>query len=174
MSPRRAPITRELATVAQRHQASVTDFDRELARLLGVNDTDLRCLEILLQELPEAAPSLLATKLGLTTGSVTLMLDRLEALGYLTRSPHPTDRRKTVVRATPEIAARAHELIDPLVDEGHRDLLTHYTIAQLELITDFLRRDIDLHRRHTQRLRDLPARATAAQPVTRRGRQATT
>jgi hypothetical protein len=32
----------------QSYQSAVDDFDRELARLMGVNETDLRCLEILL------------------------------------------------------------------------------------------------------------------------------
>jgi DNA-binding MarR family transcriptional regulator len=156
MSARREPITWEVGATVQRHQAAVADFDREVARLLHVNGTDLRCLEILLGELPEAAPGVLATRLGLTTGSVTTMLDRLAAQGYVTRSPHPTDRRKTVVRATPEIAERARGLIEPLVDDGNRTLLPRYTIAQLEVVIDFLRRDIDLQDRHTQRLRDLP------------------
>lgn len=39
----------------QSHQSAVDDFDRELARLLGVNETDLRCLEILL-DVEETAP----------------------------------------------------------------------------------------------------------------------
>jgi DNA-binding MarR family transcriptional regulator len=39
------------------------------------------------------------------------MLDRLEKLGYLTRSPHPSDRRKLIVRATQTATQRAWELI---------------------------------------------------------------
>lgn len=154
--------------MVQRQQAAVADFDRELARLLGVNSTDLRCLEMLLEEESEAAPSLLGERLGLTSGSVTTMLDRLEAQGYLIRSAHPTDRRKTVIRASPEVAARARELVDPVVDEGHRALLSHYTVAQLEVIVDFLRRDIDLQQRHTRRLRDLPTPARTRRAGRRR------
>lgn len=155
-APGQRPDGAAIGRTVQQHQASVDDFDREMARLLGVNETDLRCLELLLQDEPEAAPSALGARLGLTSGSVTIMLDRLEAIGYLTRSPHPTDGRKVLVRATAEAARRAYELITPLIDEGARELLARYTPEQLELITDFLRRDTDLHARHVQRLRALP------------------
>lgn len=145
-----------LGRAVQRYQASVDDFDHELARLLGLNRTNLRCLDILL-DAGEGAPSLLAAQLGMTSGSVTAMLDRLQALGYLTRSPHPTDRRKTVVRATPEAARRAFDLITPLLEDGHREVLTRYSDEQLEIIIDFLIRNSELQKRHVQRLRAMPA-----------------
>jgi DNA-binding MarR family transcriptional regulator len=156
-----APVSLALGQAAARQQAAVHDFDREVGRLLGVNETDLRCLEILLEEEPESAPTQLAERLGLTTGSVTAMLDRLAARGYITRTPHPSDRRRTLIRATPEASRRAYELLTPLVEEGTQDLLTRYSTAELEVITDFLRRDTDLHQRHTHRLRALPTPAPA-------------
>lgn len=139
----------------ERYQSAVDDFDREAARLLGINETDLRCLEILLQDVPEAAPRELADRLGLTTGSVTAMLDRLEKAGYLTRHPHPGDRRKLIVRATETARHRAAELIRPLVEEGSGRLLSRYTPEQLELITGFLTDARDLQETHVQRLRRL-------------------
>lgn len=135
------------------YQASVDDFDREAARLLGINETDLRCLEILLQETPEATPRDLAGRLGLTTGSVTAMLDRLEKAGYLTRAPHPGDRRKLIVRATATARRRAGELIEPLVAEGSELLLSRYSAEQLDLITGFLVSTRDLQEAHVRRLR---------------------
>jgi DNA-binding MarR family transcriptional regulator len=139
----------------ERYQAAVDDFDREAARLLGINETDLRCLEILLQDMPEATPRALADRLGLTTGSVTTMLDRLEKAGYLTRSPHPGDRRKLIVRATESARRRAAELVGPLVAEGNESLLSRYSAEQLDLITEFLVRARALQQSHTERLRRL-------------------
>ncbi|WP_431040769.1 MarR family winged helix-turn-helix transcriptional regulator [Streptomyces sp. P1-3] len=159
MSSEPAPVAERLGKVIAGYQASVDDFDRETARLMGVNETDLRCLEILMEEVPEAAPSLLAARLGLTTGSVTAMLDRLEKLGYLTRSPHPSDRRKTIVRATEAATRRGYELIGPLLDEGRRELLTRYSVEQIELITEFLERTTNIQKRHVARLRALPTPA---------------
>jgi len=145
-------VDRPIGDVLREYQAAVDDYDRELARALDVNETDLRCLEILLIELPEASPSQLAERLGLTTGSITSLLDRLARVGYLTREPHPTDRRKTVVRATACLRQRADALTRPLVDEG-QTMVDSYAPAQVEIITDFLARATTLQRRHIDRIR---------------------
>lgn len=146
-----------LGEVVRAYQAAVDDYDRELARVLRINETDLRCLEILLQELPEASPSQLADRLGLTTGSTTALLDRLEKAGYLTRQPHPTDRRKTIIRATPDIQKRAYALVAPLVDEGHQMIAGTFTPEQIQTITEFMLRAAALQQHHTQRLRNTAA-----------------
>ncbi|MFD8749856.1 MarR family winged helix-turn-helix transcriptional regulator [Kitasatospora sp. NPDC059577] len=151
------------------YQAAVDDFDRECARVLGVNETDLRCLEILLREVEESSPTDLSDRLGLTTGSVTTMLDRLERAGYLTRAAHPTDRRKSVVRATPQAATRAHELIGPLVDGARSEVLAHFGPEQLDVITDFLDRARDLTRQHIERLRTTEPTRTRTGSTTARG-----
>ncbi|MFD6985320.1 MarR family transcriptional regulator, partial [Streptomyces sp. NPDC059956] len=77
MSSERDEVGAKLGKAVQDYQSAVDDYDRETARLLGVNETDLRCMEILMST-EETAPSTLSAQLGLTTGSVTTMLDRLE------------------------------------------------------------------------------------------------
>ncbi|MEV6430723.1 MarR family transcriptional regulator [Nocardia sp. NPDC051463] len=144
-------IMAKLGAAVQGYQASVDDYDRELARLMGVNETDLRCLEILIGA-EEAAPSGLATQLGLTSGSVTTMLDRLEKLDYLSRHPHPTDRRKTLVRITPRALERVHRLMAPFLDDS-RHMVERYTRDQLELITDFLDASRTVQDDHVRQLR---------------------
>ena len=144
-----------LGAAVQGYQAAVDDFDREVARLLGINTTDARCLEILIQETSGVTPRELADRLGLTTGSATTMLDRLEKVGYVTRSAHPSDRRKLLVHATATARERAFELIGPLVDDGRRTLLSRYSAEQLELITEFLTRAAELQREHVARLREV-------------------
>jgi DNA-binding MarR family transcriptional regulator len=42
----------------------------------------------------------LSTRLGVSPRHVTTLVDVLEAAGYVRRSPHPTDRRATVVGLT--------------------------------------------------------------------------
>ncbi|WP_217548089.1 MarR family winged helix-turn-helix transcriptional regulator [Streptomyces sp. GbtcB6] len=160
------PSQQGLGEATRAYQAAVDDFDRELARLFGINETDLRCLEILLLELPEALPSQLAERLGLTTGSTTALLDRLEKAGHLARSPHPTDRRKSIVRATPAFQKAAYDLMAPLVDEGHQMVADNYTPQQIATITDYLRRAIALQQRHTRQLRSMPRMRGAEQDTT--------
>lgn len=58
----------------------------------------------LLWALRESGPVLmraLSEALGVTPRSVTGLVDALEADGWVTRSPHPTDRRATVISLTP-------------------------------------------------------------------------
>ncbi|WP_207401011.1 MarR family transcriptional regulator [Actinomadura roseirufa] len=136
----------------QSYQAAVDDFDAAAAGLLGVNRTDLRCLEIL--SLEETTPKRLGDRLGLTTGSVTAMLDRLERMGHLTRSPHPNDRRRLVVRITPEATRRVSELYTPLSQEGAREV-SGYTPAEFALLIGFLEQSKALYERQLARLRSL-------------------
>ncbi|MCJ1706401.1 MarR family winged helix-turn-helix transcriptional regulator [Microbacterium sp. VKM Ac-2923] len=48
----------------------------------------------------EVTPMDLARHLGVSTASVTALLDRLERSGHLERRPHPSDRRKVLVSTT--------------------------------------------------------------------------
>ncbi|MFD5144034.1 MarR family winged helix-turn-helix transcriptional regulator [Streptomyces sp. NPDC058401] len=156
MSSEEEGIGARLGKAVQDYQSAVDDYDRETARLLGVNETDLRCLEILMST-EETAPSALSAQLGLTTGSVTTMLDRLEKAGYLTRSPHPTDRRRTLVRVTPEASQRSYALIAPFIEDSTRQVMERYTAEQLELVADFLTFSQGIQQEHVQRLRETPA-----------------
>jgi len=146
-------VLAELGQVTQAYQAAVDDYDRETARLLGVNGTDLRCLELLVTG-DELTPRELAEQLNLTTGSVTVMLDRLEKLDLLARAPHPSDRRKVTVRITEGGARRCMDLRMPLIEEGGREVAAKYDVEQLALVIDFLRTATDIQRRHLDRLRD--------------------
>jgi DNA-binding MarR family transcriptional regulator len=141
--------------LVQGYQSAVDDFDREMARILGVNSTDLRCLEALVTE-PEAefTPRVIADRLNLTTGSVTTMLDRLERAGYVTRERHTRDRRKVIVRATPEVIQRSWTMIGPMLEDGHTDVTAHFTAEELGVVERFLDRATQLQKKHVQRLKE--------------------
>lgn len=141
----------ELGAAVRAHQRAVDAVDDATASALGVNRTDLRCLDLLL-EAGELAPTRLSAGLGLSTGSVTAMLDRLERLGYVTRSPDPADRRKVVIRPTDVTRERAAEIYGPVAEEGLA-AIAGYSAAELETVLDFLRRDRELQERHAARLR---------------------
>jgi DNA-binding MarR family transcriptional regulator len=143
-----------LGQAVRANQASVDAFDEAIAQRFGVNRTDLRCLDLLMEELGgEATPGQLGTRLGLTTGSVTAMIDRLAKLGYVTRSPDPTDRRKVVVRPTDTILDKSREIYGRLV-AGGVELLAKYTDEELELLIDFQVRARALQEEQLKRLRD--------------------
>jgi DNA-binding MarR family transcriptional regulator len=62
-----------------------------------------------------SAPTAISDELGRTTGGMTLTLDRLEAAGWLRRSPDPNDRRRVVV----ELTARGLDLATKVNDSLH-------------------------------------------------------
>lgn len=140
----------------QRYQSTVDDFDNETARILGVNRTDLRCLEILIADPDdEITPRTIADRLALTTGSVTTMLDRLEKAGYLTRTRHATDRRKVLVQATALAKERTWGMIGPMLEDAASDVISHFTVDQLDTIEQFVTRATEVQRRHVERLREV-------------------
>jgi len=138
----------------QRYQSAVDDFDREMARILGVNGTDVRCLELLITNSDdEVTPRDIAAHLNLTAGSVTTMLDRLEHAGYVTRSRHRSDRRKVLIAATPRVTQLAGSMIGPLLDDANTDVISHFTADQLDTVEQFITRATEVQRRHVERLR---------------------
>ena len=141
----------ELGHLVQQYQATVDDNDRETARILGVNRTDMRCLELLLGS-DGLSPRELGERLGLTTGSITAMLDRLERLELLYRSPHTEDRRKTVVRLTDSGSSRCLDLVVPLIADGNRTLAAQFSTEELTLAMRFLRTLVEVQSRHVDRL----------------------
>jgi DNA-binding MarR family transcriptional regulator len=147
-------LRKELGLEVQAHQAAVDAVDAAAAAYLQVNRTDLRCLEILTQN-DSVLPSQLAVQLGLTTGSVTTMLDRLERLGYVTRSADPADRRKVVIRITTKATRKAAKIYGPIALEGERDVLSRYSAAELRVLLDYHRRSRQLQEHHAARIRQL-------------------
>jgi DNA-binding MarR family transcriptional regulator len=78
---------------------NVEGYRRRLAQSLGISVTELRALGRI-AEADSLTPRALADQLGITTGSVTPLLDRLEDTGYLRRVPHPHDRRSIQLELT--------------------------------------------------------------------------
>ncbi|MGZ8802916.1 MAG: MarR family transcriptional regulator [Mycobacterium sp.] len=70
-------------------------FDEMACRTLGIGRSDLRALNML-EEGPLSAAAL-ADRLGLTRGSVTALVDRLEAAELVARQLAPKDRRSVLV-----------------------------------------------------------------------------
>ena len=141
----------EIGAAVREHQRAIDAVDEATATVLGVNRTDLRCLDLLL-DVGALAPTRLSAELGLRSGSVTAMVDRLERLGYVTRTSDPADRRKVVIRASESAREKAEAIYGPLAEEG-REAIAGYSVAELEAVLDFLRRDRALQDEHAARIR---------------------
>jgi MarR family transcriptional regulator, organic hydroperoxide resistance regulator len=102
-----------------RHRAAI-------ARSLRLTDVEMLVL-VHLYEQEALAPAQIAGLLDMSSGGATALVQRLERAGHVTRRPHPTDRRSTLIELSQDTAARlaeAHaaltagieETIAPLVD----------------------------------------------------------
>ncbi len=134
-----------------RAQQNATELiDDAGCRLMGVNRTDGRCLDIIDQHGRITAGEL-AREAMLTTGAVTAVLDRLEVAGHVRRVRDDEDRRRIYVEVTPETLTRMHELYAPLAI-GSRERMESYTNEQLAFLRDFVRMGKELTQEHAQRL----------------------
>jgi DNA-binding MarR family transcriptional regulator len=97
-----------VSAACRRLHAAIDGLDQAAADLLGVSRTDLRCLNLL--EHGPLSPSRIAAALGITAGSVTALVDRLEAKGLVKRARTPGDRRGVLVSATPLVFRSIGEL----------------------------------------------------------------
>src|SRR5262245_29033631 len=84
-------------------------YDNLAAKRLGVNRTDLHCLNTI-ENAGGLTAGQLATEVGLTTGAVTGVVDRLERAGLARRVADPGDRRRVKVEVTPAFYERAREI----------------------------------------------------------------
>jgi len=134
-------------------------FDEAAAEWAGINRTDARCLDILDRKGPMSAGQL-AAEVRLTSGAVTAVLDRLEAIGFVRRVRDDVDRRRVMVETTPELMRRSAPVYGPLVEEGSREMAT-YSLDELEVILDFLERNRRLLAKHTARIHELIAEREA-------------
>lgn len=111
-------------------------FRNAMSRKLGLSATDSECLSFVSLK-GTAAPTEIARYTGLTTGSTTAMLDRLEKIGYVQRMPNPNDRRGVLVKTTDAWTAASQPLVVDM-QRAHKELLAGYTAVELEIIADFL------------------------------------
>lgn len=116
-------------------------FRNATARKLGLNVTDSECLSLLSIK-GVSTPTELARYTGLTTGSTTTMLDRLEKAKFIRRKPNPKDRRGVLI----EINQQYRKTVGPLIaglQKAQSELIASYSDNELETIADFLTRFTD-------------------------------
>lgn len=109
-----------------------------IAEQLGVNSTDLECLDLIVMRGPVTAGEL-ARATGLTTGAITGVIDRLARAGFAAREPDLADRRKVLVRALPAIEQSIGPLFQPMAEATAAALAT-YDDAQLAFALAFMTR----------------------------------
>jgi DNA-binding MarR family transcriptional regulator len=135
MSNRRQLIG-EVRGAMRRLTTEIDGLDQRAAEHFGISRTDLRVLDNLRSSGP-MTPSRLASAVGLTSGGLSIALERLERIGYITRSRHPDDRRSVVVEATDAVVPFETAVFGALGRNMNR-LLGGYSDVELHTIKHYL------------------------------------
>ncbi len=131
-----------LMLALRRSSAAGVLHGQTVARRVGVNSTDLECLDLILMSGPSTAGEI-ARHTGLTSGAVTGLIDRLERLGLVERAADPADRRKVLVRVREDRIGPIAALYSPL-EKTMQALLASYSKEELRVLIDFSERSGDL------------------------------
>jgi len=137
------------------YQNAQDAFDDAASRVLGINRTDQRCMDIIDLNGSIAAGQL-ASEAGLSTGAVTTVLDRMERAGLVRRVRDTQDRRRVLVELTDDARRRAWEIWGPIATEAD-GYYAGYSEEQLSFLLDFLQRAQEFLARHRARVETMGA-----------------
>ena len=135
-------------------------FGQTVAVRFGLSESDIEALEVLIDTGSTTAGTL-SDLMGLTTGAVTRVIDRLEQAGYVRRVPDPADRRRVIVEVVPDKIAGVQATLGR-VGEASTDEIGHYTEAELAVINDFLTRMAAITREEATALKQALDQGAAA------------
>jgi DNA-binding MarR family transcriptional regulator len=120
----------------RRLSIEIDGLDQRASEHFGISRTDLRVIDNLRSSGP-LTPSQLARAVGLTSGGLSIALERLERIGYIRRSQHPRDRRSVVVEATDAVVPFETAVFAALGKRMDR-LLAGYSNEELQTIKHYL------------------------------------
>lgn len=137
MTSTREELTGEIQQRMIRFIAEVVLYNHAVSAKVGLGASDSQFMT-LLQTYGPLTPRQLAEHTGLTSGTVTGVIDRLESHGFVTRRPDPGDRRKVVV--TPSFEAIQDKLVPLYAEQGERmhGVLASRSVEELRTISAFL------------------------------------
>lgn len=128
----------ELSRVIVEFYEKLSSWEHSVVRDQGMTLPQMHTLEILGVNQPLRMKEL-AQKMGVTTGTLTVQVDRLERTGMVRRRPHQEDRRSILVELTDEgreLFLEHHGLHEQLT----RDITAGLTDEERGLLADLLGR----------------------------------
>ncbi len=131
-------------------QTATDRFDQAVGDALGINRTDMRCLDVLEREGAVSAGRL-AEATGLTSGAMTTALDRLERAGFARRVRDINDRRRVLVEPTSSLRSITERFYSEHTAVAEQ-VYARYTAEQLELLLDFVRNGREFNERRAAAL----------------------
>ncbi len=156
-TPERRDLVMAFAAGIRRTGSLMHLMSQAAADKIGINATDLNCLNILSFS-GELTAGELARATGLTTASITGVVDRLEEAGLVRRERPASDRRRVVIRLNkPEALRTVAPVFGPMMGAWSR-LADRYTDDELGLIVGFYGEIEQIIRDHLAWLREQQSR----------------
>jgi DNA-binding MarR family transcriptional regulator len=152
-----------------------------VATRVGINSTDLECLDLLQLAGPTTAGQMSAHS-GLTTGATTAVIDRLERAGFVRRRRDPEDRRVVVVEVLHHCGSHIAPLYQKIQEEMAK-VHEHFTNREMAIVVRYLTEALEAGARHVAWLQTQPsqtkqqarlhhvARGSFAEPAGRRAQE---
>ena len=156
----RKELIEAIGMMGRQNSTRTVLFHAAIAERLGLNPSDHKCADLLLAEPGPVTPGRLAELTGLTAGAITGVLDRLEKAKFVVREHDREDRRRILVRLTPERMPDVGALFAPL-SAGMTELCSQYSAVELALILDFMRGTGRVFQEAAETLRHVPTPAPA-------------
>lgn len=142
MTPDAAKLLDALSWEGRRSAAFLGMLNRAVASQVKLNATDVETLGVLAVTGP-VTPTRLASLLAMGTGSMTLVIDRLERVGFVRRVRGAADRRSLTVEIVEERRQEMAAFYEPL-RERTSEIARSYNESELAVIIDFLTRSNDM------------------------------
>ncbi|WP_231620868.1 MarR family winged helix-turn-helix transcriptional regulator [Carnobacterium maltaromaticum] len=131
-------LTQQMRAIASR---SIL-YQQSVIKRLNISGNDFISID-LLNELGPMTAGELSKKTGLSTGTITALIDRLEKIGYARREKDPKDRRRVIIVPTYEEKDEIKTSYESL-NERMLQLAANYSDDECQLINDFLGQAIDV------------------------------
>lgn len=107
-----------------------------MRREMDLNETDFQAMQHLMKQ-RSMSPGELAKLLHLTAAATTTVIDRLASKGHITRTPHPTDRRRWLIGPSEQSERAAMEKLMPMIMDVDNKVRS-YDDGEQAVIVDFL------------------------------------
>jgi len=145
----RAELLDDLRRVGREHSDATVLFHSALAAEVGLHPTDYKALGVLDRLGPMSAGEL-GRHTGLAAASVTNLIDRLVAKGFLRREPDPLDRRRVLLHA--DVAELTDNEFFASWQRATTQLWERYSDTELAVILNFLADTAERLRTRTETL----------------------
>ena len=137
--PARTDRLRRVGGSLRQMTQRLDDARERAARQQSLHPTDFACIGYLNREGRAVSPKEIGPHLGLSSGSITALLDRLEKAGLIHRVSNPDDRRSVLIELD-QVAARDIVTVYLQIENAYRNVADGFSDEQLEVIATFLER----------------------------------